>query len=253
LAFWRSKFSIRVDLFDYNGTLTNIMPDDTKKLVNVFGGDEDFAHAVYAWAQKAMTGAQPDQWHFLIVADAHDYFKDEIGRRKASYSLVSSRDSTATSSVPPVEESMVTDASMDERVKAADENADAFFSSLIGGMGDGARGVDAETTGEDGGLDAEHFVPVDAIKDAIRDAGRNKAILILLSDRPRLMCDGFSHDGSVGLRYVVFKTSQKSHFYQERTDLVGYVTDSVESSEDCENLPRFVSFNDFRLPRRLLV
>ena len=254
LAFWSTKFSIRVDAFDYNGTLTNIMPNDAtlSELVNVIDGDEDFAHAVYSWAQKAMTGAQPDQWHFLIVADAHDYFKDEIGRRKASYSLVASKDSTTTSSVPPVEESTVTDKPMEENVKAADKDPNGFFGGLIGGMGGGARGVDAEKTEEDGGLDAEHFVPDDAIKNAIRDAGRNKAILILLSDRPFQTCNGFSPDGSIGLRYVVFKTSQKSRFHQERTDLVGYVTDSVESSKDYENLPRFVPFNGFKLPGKLV-
>lgn len=252
LAFWRTRFNIRVDAFDYNGTLANIMSDDVKDIVNVFGNDEDFAHAVYSWAQKAMTGAQPNQWHFLIVADAHDYFKDEIGRHKASYSLVSSKDSATTSSVPAVEESMLTDKSMEEKVKDADKDPTAFFGCMIGGMGDGARGVDAEKMGEDDGLDAEHFVPVDAIKNVIRDAGRNKAILILLSDRPLQTCNGFSPDGSISLRYVIFKTSQKSRFHQEKTDLVGYVTDSVESSEDYENLPRFVPFNDFKLPRKLL-
>ena len=246
LAFWSTKFSIRVDAFDYNGTLTNIMPDDTKKLVNVFDSDEDFAHAVYSWAQKAMSGKGPYQWHFLVVADAHEYFKDDFSRHKASYSLVSPKDSAGTSSVPTV------DMTREEQIKAADDNPAAFFEGLMGGMGAGAREETSEAIEVDSGLDAEHFVPVDAIKNAIRDAGRNEAILILLSDRPVLMCNGFSPDGSIGLRYVVFKTSQKSRFYQEKTDLVGYVTDSVESSEDCENLPRFVPFNDFKLPEKLL-
>lgn len=246
LAFWSTKFSIRVDAFDYNGTLTSIMPNDTKKLVNVFGGDKDFAHAVYSWAQKAMSGKEPDQWHFLVVVDAHEYFKDDFGRRKVSYSLVSSKDSTDTSSVPTV------DMPREEQVKAADKNPAAFFGGLIGVLESGAREETSEAIGVDSGLDAEHFVPVDAIKNAIRDAGRNKAILILLSDHPFLMCNGFSPDGSIGLRYVVFKTSQKSRFYQEKKDQVGYVTDSVESSEDCENLPRFVPFSNFKLPEKLL-
>lgn len=252
LAFWGARFSLRVDAFDYEGTLTGSMPDDAKKSVNVFGSDEDFAHAVYSWAQKAMTGARPDQWHFLVVVDAHKYFKDEFGRHKASYSLVSSKDAPAASSAPTVGKSPAMDKPMEEKVKAADMDVDAFFGSLIGDMEGGVRGEVVEANGEDGGLDAEHFVPVDAIKNAIRDAGRNKAILILLSDCPLETCNGFSPDGSIGLRYVVFKATQRTRFHQERTDLVGYVTDSVDSSEDFENLPRFVPFNDFKLPEKLL-